>query len=49
MSNISVIEDNNYIILQNNIEYIWVKFIQVSKMTEMSIEMFFIQIELGFY
>lgn len=47
MVNILVFVGNNYFSFKNNIEYIWVKFMQANKMTKKSIEIFFKNLNLA--
>lgn len=49
IANILAVEDNNCLLFKNNIEYLWAKFIQVSKMTKKSIAMFFNNSDFGTY
>lgn len=48
MANIWVIEDNNRLLLKNNIEYAWAKFIQASKMMIRSMTILFTNPNLTF-
>lgn len=41
ITNMSIVINNNCFPLKNNVEYTWAKFIQASKMTKGSIEIFF--------
>lgn len=43
---IPVIKDNNFLLFKNNVEYAWVRFMQVSKITNRSMTMFFINFNL---
>ena len=48
LADTQVVLNNNGFSIKNNVEYIWVKFIQDSKMTKESIEIFFNNPELAF-
>lgn len=46
MANISVIDNNNYLLLTNNIEYVGVRLIKANKMMKKSITIFYINFDL---
>lgn len=47
IANILVVEDDNHLLYKNNVEYVWARFIEVSKMTKKSITIFFINFNLA--
>lgn len=47
ITNISVIEDKNCLTFENNLEYVWARFMQACKMTKESMTMFFTNLDLA--
>lgn len=45
--NILVIKNNNRLLFKNNIQYVWARFIEASKMTKGSMTIFFINLNLA--